>query len=156
MHFLVAKIKWVFSKRLFGIMYHEWLGSPRPSPLAGGEKPCAPVPAARASHFPAQPHTSKAGLVLTYSASSMATGHLYWAVLKRQMSAYWRTGRKRETRWCEPGLPLPGIQAPSTWGCSSLECTRGSCKRPPRLHPKHSPKTPFPPIIKTLPWGQLC
>lgn len=32
--------------------------------------------------------------MLTYSASSMATGHLYWAVLKRQMSAYWRTGEE--------------------------------------------------------------
>lgn len=46
------------------------------------------------SLFFTQSHTPKAGLVLTYSASSMATGHLYWAVLKRQMSAYWRTGEE--------------------------------------------------------------
>lgn len=30
-------------------------------------------------------------LQCTYSDSSVATGHLYWAVLKRQISAYWRT-----------------------------------------------------------------
>lgn len=82
------------SKRLFRVIYTEQQGNLRPGPLPGGEEPPGPVTRPRASLFPTGSHTSKAGLVLTYSASSMATGHLYCAVLKRQMSAYWRTGEE--------------------------------------------------------------
>lgn len=36
-------------------------------------------------------HSWVGGRQYTYSCSTWATGHLYWAVLKRQMSAYCRT-----------------------------------------------------------------
>lgn len=36
----------------------------------------------------------------THSDSSVATGHLYCAVLKRQMSAYCRTAETQESQWC--------------------------------------------------------
>lgn len=42
---------------------------------------------------------------VTHSASSTATGHLYWAVLKRQMSAYWRTGGKMGRGGVTEGTP---------------------------------------------------
>lgn len=130
MYFLVAKPSRCFLKRLFGMIYSERQGSLRSSLLSGGKEPSASVTTARASHFPT--HTSKDGLVLTYSASSMATGHLYWAVLKRQMSAYWRTERERETRWCEPGLQLPGIPGSLELGMFSPkngQSALGDCSR---------------------------
>lgn len=52
----------------------------------------------------------------TYSDSSVATGHLYWAVLKRQISAYWRTVSNQY-------IPLLGYMKYLKWIKQTKRCS---------------------------------
>lgn len=105
------------------------------------------------------------GLGLTYSASSMATGHLYWAVLKRQMSAYWRTGEEGETGGMRQGCSSQAFPAPLTGEVQPQAMARvhGAAGEgvpqdtAPIFHLNGSPNTPIPfHNQESFPEGWLC